>query len=273
MNRRSKVLQSSKIIKRKREKSKKLALISSICIVVIFLLIILVLRLPNLQIITINSNVKYSNDIQSKVLTLINDNYLYFIPKSNFFLYPKKLIETTLADSFKSIESISVKANGISALDINIKERVPVALACEGFNSDNKEDKDCYFIDRDGLIFTKAINTPDIVYFRYYINNSSSNELIGTNVIDKDKFLQLQNFADNSFRLGLKSKGILIDDQGQYEMYAVNADGSDLTIYFNDRISLDKISSNLTTFIEDSKNKTFESINLRFGNNIFYVNK
>jgi hypothetical protein len=98
---------------------------------------------------------------------------------------------------------------------------------------------------------------------------------------DKDKFPKLQSFVETIKRSGLDLTGLLVGEDGEYEIYAKNFDDSEMVIYFNDRVSFDKTASNLIAFIEDSKVKktdnngkmNFESINLRFGNNIFYVTK
>ena len=74
---------------------------------------------------------------------------------------------------------------------------------------------------------------------------------------------------------------MLINENGAYELYAKNKDNSEAIIYFDDRSSLRKTSSNLIAFWNDSqiikKGATtalmFDYINLRFGNNNFYVTK
>ncbi len=280
MNRRSKILQSPKLIEKKRAKLVKITLIYSLCCLVFISGIFFTLRLDSLQITKINSNVAYSSEITDKVNSILNDSYLYLIPKSNFLFYPKSEIKEALLSSFNNIDSLSVTANGMSSLDIIINERAPTAVACEGFSND--DNSKCYFIDDDGLVYSKSPDSSESLFFRYYLSSKSIDEMIGQNLMgDKDKFIATNNFIDSIKRSGLNLTGLLIGEDGQYELYAKNIDNSDMVIYFNDRFPLDKIQSNLIAFIENSKVKkgdnngkmNFESINLRFGNNIFYVTK
>jgi hypothetical protein len=281
MNRRSKILKSPKLIEKKRAKIIRITLIYLLCLVVFISGTFFTLRLDNLQITRINSNVSYSNEIANKVNEIISDNYLYLFPKSNIWLYPKSDIKKELLNSFNTIDNLSISANGLSGLDIKINEREPIALACDGFTNES-ENHDCYFIDKNGLVYSKTANFSDGTFFKYYLSTNSISDLIGKNLIDnQEKFIEINNFIESIKKSGIKLTGLLFGDDGQYEMYAKNYDESDMVIYFNDRISLDKIASNLIAFIEDSKVKkngnngkiNFESINLRFGNNIYYVAK
>ncbi len=281
MNRRSKILKSPKLIEKKRAKIIRITLIYLLCLVVVISGTFFTLRLDNLQITKINSNVSYSNEIANKVNEIISDNYLYLFPKSNIWLYPKSDIKKELLNSFNTIDNLSISANGLSGLDIKINEREPIALACDGFTNES-ENHDCYFIDKNGLVYSKTANFSDGAFFKYYLSTNSISDLIGKNLIDnQEKFIEINNFIESIKKSGIKLSGLLFGDDGQYEMYAKNYDESDMVIYFNDRISLDKIASNLIAFIEDSKVKkngnngkiNFESINLRFGNNIYYVAK
>ncbi len=281
MNRRAKILKPPKLIEKKRAKIIRITLIYLLCLVVVISGTFFTLRLDNLQITSINSNVGYSNEIANKVNEIISDNYLYLFPKSNIWLYPKSDIKKELLNSFNTIDNLSISANGLSGLDIKINEREPIALACDGFTNES-ENHDCYFIDKNGLVYSKTANFSDGTFFKYYLSTNSISDLIGKNLIDnQEKFIEINNFIESIKKSGIKLTGLLFGDDGQYEMYARNYDESDMVIYFNDRISLDKIASNLIAFIEDSRVKkngnngkmNFESINLRFGNNIYYVAK
>lgn len=281
MNRRSKILKSPKLIEKKRAKLIKITLIYSLCFVFLLSGTFFTLRLDSLQISTINSDVAYSSEIKDKVNSILNDSYLYLIPKSNIWLYPKSEIKEVLLSSFGSIDSLSIRANGLSAIDIDIDERLPIAVTCEGFGNES-ETSECYYVDINGLVYSKSDDTSQQTLFKYYLSTNSVSEIVGKNLMgDKDKFIEIQSFVDTIKKSGLNLTGMLIGEEGQYELYAKNDDGTDMIIYFNDRVSLDKSASNLITFIEDSKVKkngnngkmNFESINLRFGNNIFYVAK
>src|SRR3989344_1831004 len=103
MNRRSRILKSSKHIQKKRRKLIITTLLFCLCIILFLTSIVLALRLPALQIYSIKTNTIYANDIEQKVLSILDGYYLYFIPKSNILFYPKSAIEKSLTDSFKKI--------------------------------------------------------------------------------------------------------------------------------------------------------------------------
>lgn len=140
-------------------------------------------------------------------------------------------------------------------------------MICDGFRED-EEGEHCSFADKQGIIFEKVATSSDKIYFKYY----SSNE------INQDKFIQLQNFVKNVENSGIIATGLLLSEDGSYELYIKNVDQSTAVVYFDDRTSLDKVVSNLSVFWKNSLNKkigsdlipNFEYINLRFGNNIFY---
>jgi len=276
---RSQILKSSKVIQKKRKKYIIITLLSFLCSIIFLIVLIFILRLPSLQISTIKTNVEYSSEIEKVALQVLNDSYLYIIPKTNFLLYPRSSLKKVLLESFKNIDSLEIKRKGINTLNINIKEKSPIAIACEGFYSEELDNEKCFLIDENGYIFS---NIKDSViedfnsdlFLKFYLLSNLKNSLIDTHIVDKERFKELINFSEIAKKGNLNPQGILIGANGNYEMYAKNKDGSDLIIYFNDKYSFDKSASNLIAFWENSsQTDLFDSINLRFGNNIFYVSK
>ncbi len=281
MSRRAKILKSPKLIEKERAKTIKITLTYLLCSTMVLVGIFFVLRIDSLQISKIDSNVAYSSQVTDKVNSIISGSYLYLFPKSNIWLYPKSEIKNALLGSFLSIDNLVIQANGLSTLDIKITERTPIAIACDGFNTE-EDNSNCYLLDSNGLVYANFSKLSDGIFFKYFISNHPISSLVGQNLFgDKDEFIKLQNFVESIRRSGLNLTGLLVGDDGQYEMYAKNYDDSEMVIYFDDRIPFEKSAINLIAFIEDSKVKkngndgkiNFESINLRFGNNIFYVAK
>ena len=169
----------------------------------------------------------------------------------------------------------------MSGLYIEIKEKRPTAVFCHGFHEERIEDeKNCYFSDNNGYIYSVAIESSAHKYMRYYISNSDFNKdgktIIGNNFIDREKFKRLKIFSDGISKAGLIPIGILINDNNQYEMYIKG--NPETIIYFDDKAPLENTLDNVLTFLKDikSKNQKIEDldyINLRFGKNIFYSNK
>lgn len=284
MTKRSRTLQSEKYLEQKRNKNQKIIGLSSLCGIIFLVVLIMLFRLSFFQIDSIEvskSEILNTQEIQQKIISILDDNYLFYIPKSNFLFYPKSDIRKELLNLYKNIDSIDIKYVGSSKLMVLIKERESDIIVCEGYHDDNNQDDNCFFADENGYVFSKAPQFSNGVYSRYYIATDLGDSIIGTNFINIDLFNNLQKFTKTVKDSGIDSQGILISSEGNYELYSKNLDDSETVIYFNDRIPLDKTVSNLIAFLNDSKilkkgatsTPVFDSINLRFGNNIFYVTK
>jgi hypothetical protein len=263
-------LQSAKYLQKKKKQRILTITIYSIASLIVILAILFSFRLSFLRVTSISVNdtlnIK-SEEIKNDVLDMISGNYYFIIPKDSYFFLSKEKIKNKIVDDFKKINTIEIKNKGITGLEIEITERQPEVMICDGFRED-EEGEHCSFADKQGIIFEKVATSSDKIYFKYY----SSEE------IDKDKFLQLQNFVKNVENSGIIATGLLLSEDGSYELYIKNVDQSIAVVYFDDRTSLDKVVSNLSVFWKNSINKkigsdsipNFEYINLRFGNNVFY---
>jgi hypothetical protein len=269
---RSRTLQSQKYLQKKRKKFIVNTSISATVLFLIFLSIILLLRLSFFRINTIGlSNVQSINqdEIKSAAQSHLSGNYFYVIPRNNFLFYPKKEISSSLLSQFKKIDSLKIKVQGVSTLVIDVTERAPAVILCDGFKDD--ADNKCSYADKNGYNYDErpASSTKD--YFIYYSNIQ----------IPEEKFIQLQKFVSNLTNYEIKTTGMLVSEDGSYELYVKNIDESIAIVYFDDRVSLDKTLSNFISFWQSSAEKkigsseksNFEYINFRFGNNIFYLLK
>lgn len=280
---RIRTLQSPKYANKKRKKL--IFLVSTICISIVILLIIIILSL-HISTFRINSisisgaDSTSVNSIEKKVMELLEGNYIYIIPKSSFVVYPKSEIKKVLVAQYPEIKDIDIELNGLSGLNISLNERKPEVVVCEGFK-DDEDTSDCYYADAKGFVFSRIASSTQQNYFKYYVNSNSTTTILG-NVFTKDtKFLELQRLIKNINNSGIKVNGILISDDGSYEMYIENMDKSDAIVYFDDRTPFDKTLSNLVIFWKNSVGKkiglsevpNFDYINLRFGNNVFYLIK
>lgn len=263
-------LQSAKYLQKKKKQRILTITIYSIASLIVVLAILFSFKLSFLRVtnISVNDtlNIK-SEEVKKDVLDMVSGNYYFIIPKDSYFFLSKEKIKNKIVDDFKKIDTIEIKNKGTTGLEIEITERQPEVMICDGFRED-EEGEHCSFADKQGIIFEKVATSSDKIYFKYY----SSDE------IEKDKFLQLQDFVKNVENSGIIATGLLLSEDGSYELYIKNVDQSIAVVYFDDRSSLDKVVSNLSVFWKNSINKkigsdsipNFEYINLRFGNNVFY---
>jgi len=247
---------------------------------------ILFIRLPFVQINKVNiigtDNIPI-NEIKDSTFEYLEGKYLGIIPKSSIIFFPKKTISNNLLNKYKIINNLSISRDGLSEITVNITNRVPSAIVCDGFRGDNIP-HDCFLSDKKGYIYNRA-SIEDIDnnnYNKYFFPNSSESLKEGTVFIDEILFGKLQGFISGSIQNGLLPLGILVGTNGEYEMYVENVfvkEGitTDITIYFDNKTPFETTLSNLITFWKDALEKNrnanapiFDSINLHFGNTIYY---
>lgn len=280
---RIRTLQSPKYANKKRKKLIFLVFVSISLIFILLILLILVLHLSLFKINSINISGADSVSIQNiekTVKSSIDGSYLYIIPRSSFIFYPKSEIRNILINDYPEIKDLDIKIKGLTNLNIDIDERKPEVIVCEGFRND-ENDGGCYYSDAGGFVYGKAASTTDSNYFKYYVNQNSTTTIMGSYFTRGTKFIELQKFIRDIANSGIKANGILVSDDNSYELYIENFDESDAIVYFDDRTSFDKTLSNLVVFWKNVVNKkiglsvvpNFDYINLRFGNNVFYLVK
>lgn len=279
---RTKTLQSAKYIEQRRKKNITVGVVASLASILIISFIIFIFRLSIFQI----NNIEFSgldrldsSILRENVLATFDGYYLFFIPKSSSLFYSKDIIKKTLIEKFKRIESISIENKGLDTMSINIHERQATSIVCDGFKDDSlsaneiNNDEKCYLADVTGYIFDNSNILSDGVYIRYYINSESNTLSIGGKFMDTEKFKKLNEFIKVVQSMDITVKGVLIGDGGNYELYFKNKDNSTAILYFDEHLPFSQISTNFLTFWKSSSDKNFEYINLRFGNNIFFIAK
>lgn len=272
---RSKRLKLAKHLQSRRKKNITVSSIAIICFVFLGLIFIFIIRSSSLQISKVEINVAdtlNTAELEEKSLKALGGYYLYLIPKSSIFFYSKKSIEQRLSNDYKKIKNIDINRSGLTKLEINITERKPEAIVCQGFREEDL-DNTCFFVDEKGTVYEKASGFSDGVYSKYYINLDGDTVSLGSAFIEESRFSDLQEFVKSINNARIGTSGVLIAPNGSYELYIKNKDGSIAVIYFDDKQSFEKTSSNLIAFLLNSKIKSFDYINLRFGNNIFYTVK
>jgi hypothetical protein len=277
-NIRSHGVHSSKFAERIRRKKQVVLFLVILCVLSISAAAILLLRTSLFQVknITIVGSTMNDGDKMGAVaLASLAGNYFGIIPYSNTLFFSKKKIDETLTNDFKHIKSLSIHRSGISSLKIDVVERTPAAVVCSGFRDDDGAKK-CYLSDEHGYIFGAIASSTSEKLNHYYIPTENSKISLGSQFLSEDRFKSLQSFFSGVSRGGLAPLGILIGDNGDYEMYVENqSKNSEVTIYFDDHFPLESTLENLLTFWRNSvlkkdTEKDFDYINLRFGNTVYY---
>lgn len=281
MNNRS-VLNSPRFQKIKKERNRILRK-KIFFIFFIFFLVLVVLsfiskwdKLNINNIVIVGNKVIETKMIEDVVKEKIVGNYLYFFPKTNFLLYPKKEIERELMSKFKRIKNISFSIQDLKTLNVSLTERTALYTYCGVLvNKDNE----CYFMDENGFIFDKAPYFSGEVYLKFYRTISNIDNPIGLYFVESN-FNKLISFKETLEKIGVKPAAFYVQDNGNIEVYLSSSIKSQLgpKIILKNDSDFDQVikslQSVLTTepFQSDFKNKysSLLYIDLRFGNKVYY---
>ena len=241
-------------------------------------------------------------NLRSAALNELQGAYAGLFARSNSAFYPKRDIESAVTNASARISGVDIHRTGIHGLAITVAERVPAAVVCAelpDFSSGVSNDSSCYFADAKGFIFMEAPTSTPQIFERYYapdlagVQNSvlTPSGAIGSYATSTREFTDLQSFMEAVHAAHIATFGILMKDNGEYELYIGNpasvahvtnapADNTPdiAVVYFNDRANFQNEFSDLISFW-DKETETghsagplprFESIDLRYGSNVFY---
>lgn len=227
---------------------------------------------PSIQIIKIvvnGNNVVSDLDIGNITNEVLDGKYLFLFSRADSLTYPEKEIETAILTTFKQIKSVDIVRTDFQTLSMDIEEQKPYALWCLSKTEDVQDD--CYFLNKDGLIFSKAPNFTGNVFFRFYGYLNDIN-LIGKYYLKVNDEFNSTNVLINS----ISSLGVVpveLRPLGDTDMELYMDDGSKILFTRGQRSS--EILDNLRVVLEsetfkNEKMKDVEYIDLRFGNKVYF---
>jgi cell division septal protein FtsQ len=214
------------------------------------------------------NNVTQYEDIARIVTDNLNGNYLFLFPKSNALIYPKDKIKNDILNSIPRIENINLALANPKTLEIEIVEREPAGIYCLDLKS---KTEGCYFIDKNGFIFSKAPSFSGDVYY-LYSSNPPLDDPLGKYYLTTAEFQQLLPFVMTLKEINVPTRSLL-STSNEYYLELVG-DGK---IIINKEDDLKKVAENIESFLKDqdiTKAANFlenvSYIDMRFGNKVFY---
>jgi hypothetical protein len=240
--------------------------------------------------------------LQAAVFQSLEGNILGLFPRSSVFLYPQKAIVNDIKLMDPGVNLVKFNNALGTTLQVSITEKDPAAIVCSeypdfsGTDIQEGNDASCYYADSNGLIFKKAPTITGNTYHRYYIptllsSESSTTNMIGMYATSTAEFNLLQKFYTDVVNGGIVADGILIKDNGEYELYIenvvkniapesydANANTRVAVVYFNNARAFNESLANLLSFWSTMKNSpkiksastNFDYIDVRYGANVFY---
>lgn len=269
MNSRRVTLSSPKLLKQKRRRRVVFLTVFFGVVIIVILAIYFFFNLKFFLIKEINikgNEVTDTENIHNIVENTISGKYLYLIPKNNKLVYPREDLIKNIKNTINRIEDISVSISG-NVLDINIGERGVFGLWC-------KESK-CYFMDRDGYLFSEAPNFSSGVYtvFEGVIFDENP---VGKYFLNTEKISMIDQISTFLRDYNIKISKVKINTEKDIEMYSSKGFflKVDLTKPIENSI---KILKALLSSKEFSKSvsdlSSLEYIDVRFGNKVFFKQK
>lgn len=235
----------------------------------------------NIQSVQISGNgVLDTTAIEEVARENLAGNFLWFIPKTNFLLYPRGTIATALADKFKILKDISIGLEQDGVLNINVTEREAKYTWCGEELSLESEKNKCYFIESNGYVFDQAPYFSGDVYFKFYGKlEGEKNEPIGSYFLP-DFFSKLVSLKDMMSRIGVKVSSLVVSSDGEVDLYlsTITPPPDAPKIIFKLNADFEKIVENLQTALSSEPlqadfKKKYSSLNyidLRFGNKVYF---
>ncbi len=208
---------------------------------------------------------------------LKGNNFLIW-NRANMLWYPKKDIVADIQEVFPRVKDISVRRTSMTAIAIEITERAPAYVWCEGsylnrerdaaLVGDEKYTPTCYFTDREGFIFDTAPTFSGAAYLTWYGGKGEGSPL-GSYIADENVFEHTLSVVEMTRASGLlpvhvefrDNDGYIFFDDDTYLMYPLD-------------VSLDSFATDIAAVLEKiDENTKWEYLDMRFGNKVFFREK
>jgi hypothetical protein len=222
-------------------------------------------------------------EIRAQVEAELVRNYLHMLAASNTLLMPKKKIKEELLTTHEEIKAVTVKRDGIERLTIEIQEYKPYALYCGEKAEDITEESLCYFVNREGVIFSRAGNFSEGVYLEIrgpllgerLREKGKADHPLGFYVIEEELFTPLVAFINVLDAMGVRLKEFVYTDNSDAEFILYN----NVRIKFNIQQNFEIVLSDLDAVFESGEvslteltapETPLEYIDVRFNNRVFF---
>jgi cell division septal protein FtsQ len=205
------------------------------------------------------------DDVTKVARELMNEKYLWIIPKDNALVYPQEKIREVLYRKFPRFNSVALSVAGFETLEIGVTEREPFALYCV------KNATPCYFMDDSGFVFDLAPTFSDGVYLTY-AGDAAPEEALGSQFLSPEDFKALASFVAHFPALGLEPISI----EKRAESFSLELDNG-VSVLWSANHDMNRVSSNLESFLNSPEIKSQKDflekvaeLDLRTEDKVFY---
>jgi cell division septal protein FtsQ len=261
-------LASPGFLEKKQKARRKRRIIYSTLLFVLAAGLLIASRVESLRIgnvIVTGASVIPKDDVARAASDLMNEKYLWIIPKNNALVYPQEGIREMLYRKFPRFNSVALSVAGFETLEIGVTEREPFALYCL------RNTTPCYFMDEAGFIFDLAPTFSEGVYLTYS-EDTGVPEPLGSQFLSPETFKALASFVAHFPTLGLEP--ISVEKNG--ESFNLTLDNGVKVLWSNEH-DMNRISSNLKSFLSSPEIKAqadflekVAELDLRTEDKVFY---
>ncbi len=252
----------------KKKKLKKRIVKASIFLVAIAIIIAILSYLSKLESflikeIQISETVHVNNEeIKNEIESLISGSYFFLFPKRNFLIYPRDEIYQNIYDNSVAISEVKINIESGNKLNIEIKEHDPVAKWCvehEDVTSDVADSKDCFLINRDGLVY--GLYNPFAELENPLIFEVRGNISIDSNSEDGEVAINIATNIDVDSKL--QNTDLKEVESERVENWPIGVNYIEAELFKNIQIFVGLINDNLNIKTIYIKTEDFESFQIR----------
>lgn len=215
---------------------------------------------------------------EETILAIVNRDlagrYWYLFARDNFLIFPRFQMAKDILEDLKIIKTVDISWAGWQKVSIVISERKPHSVWC-GVDS-KASDQDCYFMDKDGYIYSQAPDFTGNMFIRGYgsltlnqLQNISHIDPLGSYFLPKNIYFQIFNLIHSLDQKNIKV--IFISYDGFDYKFTLD---SGPVIIFNSEDGLEAPFTNLFSALETktldlaTEASKINYIDLRFDNKI-----
>lgn len=259
-------LKSQTLLRKRRNRRRARLIAVTFLFLFIIILLAWVSNLDQIKIkkIVVVGNVNMSSEeIENVIATLIDPRYLGIVAKRNAFLYPKDEIVRVLFETYPRIASVDIETESMRILNVRIKERERFVDWCGAV--------ECYEVDDRGYIYAKEKlkENPTEVFVIKGNDQNIGPEPIGKFVLASELFKGIVYSRDALLTIKLQPVEVYVRNRDEI-IFTLKNGGK---ILFSDRRSFEESVENLRSALTSNvltASSSFEYIDTRFGNKVFY---
>ncbi|OHB15963.1 MAG: hypothetical protein A2605_03710 [Candidatus Zambryskibacteria bacterium RIFOXYD1_FULL_39_35] len=254
---------SSRIAKRNNAR-RVFGLVLKVGLPIIFLIgIIFILRADFLQIkniVVLGAETVSTENLKATALSRTSGDHFFIIPKTNILFLNKQELADTLLTTFPRLEKAEINKQYFSkSIVLKVLEREADFLWCAS-------SEECFYMNKSGLIFEKAETLSDKFIFKGGVTGDPIMQSFAT----AGKIQNYLKFIDVFEKAGFEATYINIESSDK----AILGTSIGEVFFSPGEADLALIAQNALLLIDEIKSNnldaTFEYIDARFGNKMFY---